>query len=98
MLVRFAGQEKLDVLVVEIRTLGRRGSTLLVEEIQQDRELHRVAGEFVDVGLAALILKALPQGATVLALDPPDRAPFAQVRVPLVDGELVKGHDLEQVG
>ena len=87
-LVRLPGEEELDVFVVEVGPLRGCGRPLLVE-VQQDRQLHWIAGELVDIRLAAFLPEALPQRATVPTPDPADGAPLAQVTRPLLAGQLV---------
>ncbi|SLG91563.1 Uncharacterised protein [Mycobacteroides abscessus subsp. abscessus] len=57
-LVRLPGEEQIHVPVVEVRPLGGRGRSLLMQQVQQDRQLHGVTGQFADVRLAALFVEA----------------------------------------
>ena len=96
-LVRLSCEQKVDVLVVEVGALSRGRGPLPVEQVEQDREVHRVTREFLDVGFTALVLEAGSKRSAVLAMDATDGAPLSQVVVTLFRSQWVKREDLEQV-
>src|SRR5690242_10940136 len=58
MFVGLSGQQQVDVAVVESGPLGRRSVAVFVQEVEEDRQLHGVAGELVEV---MTTLRKLPQ-------------------------------------